>query len=103
MENAKVNMNKPVYQGLLILEISKTLMYEFWYDYIKPRYQNNAKLCYMHTDSFVIQTQDVYEGITDTEKKYDTSNYDVDRPLPVNKNKKLIWLIKDELGGKMLT
>ena len=45
MKNTKVNMNKPVYLGLLILEISKTLIYEFWYDYIKPRYQNNAKLC----------------------------------------------------------
>ena len=69
MKNTKVNMNKPVYLGLLILEISKTLIYEFWYDYIEPRYQNNAKLCYMHTYSFVIQTlQNVYEGITDTEK-----------------------------------
>ena len=104
MKNTKVNMNKPVYLGLLILEISKTLIYEFWYDYTEPRYQNNAKLCYMHTYSFVIQTlQNVYEGITDTEKKYDTSNYDVDRPWPVNKNKKLISLIKDDLGGKMLT
>ena len=45
MKNTKVNMNKPVYLGLLILEISKTLIYEFWYDYIKPRYQNNSKLC----------------------------------------------------------
>ena len=47
-------MNKPEYLGLSILEISKTLMYEFWYDYIKPKYQNNAKLCYIDTDSFII-------------------------------------------------
>ena len=47
MKKIEVNMNKPVYLGLSILEISKTLMYEFWYDYIKPKYQNNAKLCYM--------------------------------------------------------
>ena len=47
MKKIKVKMNKPVYLGLSILEISKTLMYEFWYDYIKPKYQNNAKLCYM--------------------------------------------------------
>ena len=47
-------MNKPVYLGMSILEISKTLIYKFWYDYIKPKYQNNAKLCYMDTDSFII-------------------------------------------------
>ena len=47
-------MNKLVYLGLLILEINKILMYEFWYNYIKPKYQNNAKLCYMDTDSFII-------------------------------------------------
>ena len=53
MKKTKVKMNKPAYLGLSILEISKTLMYEFWYDYIKPKYQNNAKLCYMDTDSFI--------------------------------------------------
>ena len=47
MKKVTVKMKKPVYLGLSILEISKTLMYEFWYDYIKPKYQNNAKLCYM--------------------------------------------------------
>ena len=54
IKKIKVKMNKPVYLGLSILEISKTLMYEFWYDYIKPKYQNNAKLCYVDTDSFII-------------------------------------------------
>ena len=54
MKKIKVKMNKPVYLGMLILDISKTLMYEFWYDYIKPKYQNNAKLCYVNTDSFII-------------------------------------------------
>ena len=53
MKNIKVKMNRPVYLCLSILEISKTLMYEFWYYYIKPKYQNNAKLCYMDTDSFI--------------------------------------------------
>ena len=52
MEKKKVKMNKPVYLGLSILEISKTLMYEFWYDYIKPKYQDNAKLCYMDTGRY---------------------------------------------------
>ena len=54
MKKTKVIMNKPVYLGQAILDISKTLMYEFWYDYIKPKYQEKAKLCYMDTDSFII-------------------------------------------------
>ena len=54
MKKAKVNMNKPIHLGLSILEISKTLMYEFWYDYMKPKYVDNVKLCYMDTDSFIM-------------------------------------------------
>ena len=54
MKKTKAKMNKPVYLGLPILEISKTLMYEFWYDYMKPKYADNVKLCYMDTDSFII-------------------------------------------------
>ena len=54
MKKTKVKMNKPIYLGMSILGISKTLMYEFWYDYIKPKYQDRAKLRYMDTDSFVI-------------------------------------------------
>ena len=71
MKKAKVKMHKPAYLFLSILENSKTLMYEFWYDYMKPEYQDNAKLCYMDTDSFIIniKTEDVYEDIaTDVEK-----------------------------------
>ena len=65
MKKTKVKMNKPIYLGMSILDISKTLMYEFWYDYIKPKYQDKAKLCYMDTDSFAIhiKTEDIYEGI----------------------------------------
>ena len=64
-------MNEPVYLGLSILEISKTLMYEFWYDYIKPKYQNYAKLCYMDTDSLIIniKTDDIYEDISNDVEK----------------------------------
>ena len=71
MKKTKVKMNKPVYLGMSILDISKTLMYEFWYDYIKPKYQDRAKLCYMNTDSFVIyvKTEDFYEDIADDVKK----------------------------------
>ena len=106
MKKIKVKMNKPVYLGLSILEISKTLTYEVWYDYIKPKYQNNAKLCYMDTGSFIIniKTEDFYEDIAnDVEKRFDTSNYEVNRPLPTGKNKKVIRLMKDELGGKIMT
>ena len=65
-EKNKRKMSKPVYIGLSILVISKTLMYEFWYDYIKPKYQTNGKLCYMDTDSFIIyiKSEDFYEDIT---------------------------------------
>ena len=54
MKKIKVKMNMPIYLGMSVLQISKTLMYEFWYGYIKPKYQNNAKLCYMDADSFII-------------------------------------------------
>ena len=106
MKKTKVKMNKPIYLGLSILEISKTLMYEFWYDYMKPKYANNVKLCYMDTDSFImnIKTNDFYKDISnDVENRFDTSNYEVNRPLLTGKNKKIIGLMKDELGGKIIT
>ena len=71
MKEIKVKMNKPVYLGLLILEISKTLMYKFWYGYIKLKYQNIAKLCYMDTQSFIIHIKTEYflKDIADDVKK----------------------------------
>ena len=99
-------MNKPVYLGLSILEISKTLMYEFWYDYMKPKYGDDVKLCYMDTDSFImhIKTEDIYKDIAnDVEKRFDTSIYKINIPLPTGKNKKVIALMKDELGGEIMT
>ena len=89
MKKTKVKINKPVYLGLPILEISKTLMYEFCYDYIKPKYSDNVKLCYMDTDSVIIhiKTEDFYKDIADdVEKRFDKSNYEVNRPLPTGKN-----------------
>ena len=106
MKKTKVKMNKPIYLGLSILEISKILMYEFWYDYMKPKYGNKVKLRYMDTDSFImnIKTNNFYEDIaSDVENRFDTSNYEVNRPLPTGKNKKVIGLMKDELGGKVIT
>ena len=106
MSKTRVKMNKPIYLRLSILDISKILMYEFWYDYMKPKYGNDVKLCYMDTDNFVmnIKTKDFYKDIAnDVEKRFDTSDYEVDRPLPTGKNKKVIGLMKDELGGKIIT
>ena len=106
MKKTKVKMNKPIYLGLSILEISKILMYEFWYDYMKRKYNDNVKLCYMDTDSFVmhIKTNDFYKDIAnDVECKFDTSNYEVNRPLPIGKNTKVIGLMKDELEGEIIT
>ena len=104
MKKTKVKMNKPVYLGLLILEVSKTLIYEFWHDYMKPKYGDNVKLCYMDTDNFImhIKTEYFYKDIaSDVEKRFDISSYEVNRPLPAGKNKKVIGLTKDELGGRL--
>ena len=73
---------------------------------MKPKYNDNVKLCYMDTDSFImnIKTNDFYKDISsDIEKRFDTLNYEVNRPLPTGKNKKVIALMKDELGGKIIT
>ena len=106
MKKKKMKMNNPMYLGLSILEISKIIMYEFWYDYMKKKYGDMVKLYYMDTDSIImnIKTKDFYKDITqDVEERFDTSNYDVDRPLPKGKNKKVIGLMKDELGGGIIT
>ena len=107
LRKVEVKMNKPIYLGQAILDISKTLMYEFWYDYIKPKYKDKARLYYMDTDSFVmyIKTEDFYKDIaSDVERWFDTSNYDEvnKRPLPIDKNKMVIGLFKDELGRKII-
>ena len=81
-------------------------MYEFWYDYVKPKYKEKAKLYYMDTDSFVINnfTEDFFEGINDVERWFDTSNYDQNgkRPLQRGMDKKVIGMFKGELGGKVM-
>ena len=79
IKKTEVKMNKPVYLGQAILDISKTFMDEFWYDYIKPKYRDKARLCYTDTDSFImhIKTDDFYKDINnDVDKWFHTSNYD---------------------------
>ena len=100
-------MNKPVYLGMSVLDISKTLIYKFWYDYIKPKYEYTAKLCYTDTDNFIIHiiTEDFFEDIDGVVKKwFDTSNFDENnkRPLPVGMNKRAYGFFKDDLGWKIM-
>ena len=100
-------MNKPIYLGMSILDISKTLMYDFWYHYLKPKYKDKATLCYVDTDSFIINifTEDFCEDINnDVERWFDTSIYDENdkRSLLMGMNKKVIGMFKDELGGKIM-
>ena len=104
MKKTKVKMNKPIYLGLSILEISKTLMYEFWYDCMKQKYNNDVKLCYMDTDSFImnIKTNDFYKDIAN-DVEIGLILQIMNRTLPTGKNKKVIGLMKDELGGKIIT
>ena len=109
MGEIKVVMNKPVYFGQAILDLSKIVMYEFHYDYMVPKYGlEKLKLCYMDTDSLVydIKTEDFCEDIAnDVEARFDASGYSKTdlRPLPIGLNKKIIGLMKDELEGKIIT
>ena len=107
MKKTKIKMNMPIYIGITILEVSKTVMWKFFYDYLQPKYGDKIELCYNDTDSFIlyIKTEDFYEYIADdVEEWFDTSNYNFDRPLLItNKNKKVLGKFKDELGGKIMT
>ena len=107
MKKRELYMNKPVYLGQAILDISKALMYEFWYDYIKPKYGDNVRLCYVDTDSFVmlIKTDHFYADISnDVKKWFDTSNIDKNdnRPLLIGEKKKVIGMFKIETGSKII-
>ena len=108
MGKTEIKINKPVYLGQAILDLSKTLMNEFHCNYMRPKYGSKVNLCYMGTDSFVyeIEAEEFYRDIAkDVKKRFDTSGYSKDdnRPLPIGENKKVIGLIKDELGGKIMT
>ena len=104
----RVIMNKPVYLRQAILDLSMIIMYEFHYNYMKPKYGTNLQLCYMDTDSLVydIKTDDFYEDIAgDVKARFHTSSYSCSciHPLPIGVNKKVIGLMKDKLGGRIMT
>ena len=105
MGKIKVFMNKPVYLGQLILDLSKIVMYEFHYDYMKRKYdRDRLQLCYMDTNLLIyhIKTEDFYADITgNVDRRFNTSGYD--KKLPIRTNKKVIGLMKDELGGAIMT
>ena len=107
MGKIKVVMNKLVYLGQAILDLSKIVMYEFHYDYMKRKYNDvNLTLCFMDTDPLIysIKANDFYKDIADDVKdRFDTSGYNSSRPLPVGLNKKVISLMKDELEGEIMT
>ena len=104
MRKVQILMNKHVYLSLSILDLGKTVMYEFWYDYVKSKYGETVKLFYMDTDSFdsiiYVKADDIFKDIAeDFETRFDTLNFELGRPLPKEKNKKVIGLIEAELGG----
>ena len=107
MKRTSLTFNKPVYLGLSILDLSKAIMYEFHYDYIKPKYNDRVSLLYTDTDSLVyeIETEDFYKDISvDVMDRFDTSNYKPDHPsgIPVGCNKKVLGKLKDEKGGECI-
>ena len=105
MRKTQILMDKSVYLNVSILDLSKTVMQEFWFDYVIPKYSENAKLCYMEIDNFIVhvKTDDLYKDTAEhVETRFDTSNFELDRPLPKGKTKKVIGLVKDELGGQII-
>ena len=102
MRKTGILTNKPVYLGFSKLELSNILISEFWYDYVKPKYVEKAKLCYMDRSSFIvyIKTDDIFKDIAeDGETRFDTLNFELecnstDRPLSKERNKNVIRLMK---------
>ena len=108
MKKTEIYFNKPVYVGQAILDLSKTLMYDFHYNYIKPKYGKKAELLFTDTDSLMyqIKTEDFYKDISaDIKTKFDTSDYPKDHPSGIltGENKKVIGMFKDEVAGKQIT
>ena len=107
MKKTSLTMNKPVYLGMCILDLSKTIMYDFHYNYIKPKYGAKSKLLFTDTDSFMyeIETEDFYKDISkDVKDRFDTSDYPENHPsgIPTGINKKVLGMFKDEAAGKRI-
>ena len=107
MKKTSLTMNKPVYLGMCILDLSKTIMFDFHYNYIKPKYGDKAKLLFTDTDSLMyeIKTEDFYKDITeDVKDRFDTSDYPENHPsgIPTGENKKVLGMFKDEAAGKII-
>ena len=107
MKKTSLIFNKPVYLGMCILDLSKTIMYDFHYNYIKEKYGNNAKLLFTDTDSLMyeIETGDFYKDISeDVKNRFDTSDYPPNHPsgIPTGCNKKVLGVFKDEAAGKIM-
>ena len=108
MRKIEVVMNIPIYLGQAILDICKKIMNYYWYNYLKPKYNDKIKLLYMDTDNFIIdvETDDFYNGISnDVEKWFDTFRYHktLNRPLETGLNKKALGKVKDEMDGNIIT
>ena len=107
MKKTSLTFNKPVYLGMCILDLSKTLMYEFHYKYIKKKYGDKARLLFTDTDSLMyeIKTEDFYKDISeDVKDRFDTSDYRPNHPsgIPTGRNKKVLGMFKDEVAGKIM-
>ena len=101
MRKSRLLLNKPVYTGMTILDNSKILMYDFFYNHLKKQYGKNCDVLYTDTDSLLleIKTDDVYKDIKSNEKHYDTSDYPKEHPLHSTANKKVLGKLKDECAG----
>ncbi len=102
MQKVELTLNKPIYVGFTILDVSKLLMYQFHYDYIRPKYGDKAWLLFTDTDSlcYLIETEDVYADMAQDAQHFDFSDYPSDHPLFSTQNKKVIGKMKDETNGK---
>ena len=107
MKKTQLYFSKPVYLGMSILDLSKSLMYDFHYNYIKIKYGDKGKLLFTDTDSlaYEIKTKDFYKDINpDIEKRFDTNNYPTNHPSRIKSglNSKVLGMFKDEAGGKQI-
>ena len=107
MRKTSLLMNKPIYLGMCILDLSKIIMFDFHYNYIKSKYADKAKLLFTDTDSLMyeIETEDFYKDISgDVKDKFDTSDYPENHPsgIPTGENKKVLGMMKDEVAGKII-